>query len=106
MMFEVFSKEVEIAGEKYRIRPLTGRFIKPFYDVLKAFSEFKGDESEDFIASLNPETMESGHMLAMETFRKAYPKEDVEKLEEWVSQNLVNILPAVLEVNLPQVTKE
>lgn len=103
-MFEIYTKEVEIKGEKYRLRPISGRFIKPFFKVIKALNEANkssASSNEEFLSHLDAESMEEAHVICLEMFKKSYPNEDPAKLEDFVTQNLLLILPAMAEVNLP-----
>ena len=98
-MFEVFTKEVEINGTQYKLKPLSGRFMPKFFKVLKALE--KASKSEDeFVQHLDEEAMGHAHELVLETFKKSYPQEKVEQLDEFVSQHLNELLPALAEVNM------
>ena len=98
MMFDIKTEEIEIKGEKYRIRPLSGRYLPKFYAVLSAFE--KNKESENVLDTFNEEITGNLQELALETFKASYPQEDVEKLDMFVSQNLLLILEGLIKVNV------
>jgi len=107
MMFEIYTKEVEIKGEKYLLRPLCGRFLPKLYSVLKALNESKnnqeGTEEEKAAKafdSLNENTISKLHEIGLETFKKSYPEQDEKILDEFVSQNLLILLEALITVNV------
>jgi len=101
-MFEIYKKDVEISGKTYSLRPLSGRFLPKLYTVMKQFSHInKAEEKEDAtLEALDEETVSKLHLLALETFKKSYPQEDEANLDEWISQNLLLLLEALITVNL------
>lgn len=100
MRFEVFTKEVEINDEKYELRPLTGKYLPKLYAVSSKLGRFDEDSQDEFLDALDEEVVSKIFELAVETFRKSYPDQDEEQVEQWVAQNLMVILPALIEVNL------
>lgn len=103
-MFDTTTKEVEWKGSTYRMGPLTGEHIGDFYAIVKALKPVlnaKEGESLDFLDHLDPETLKIAHKLVLITLKEQYPKEDVNKLNTFVSQNIVVFLPTLIEVNLP-----
>ena len=112
-MFEIYTKEVEIKEPngnvvKYKLRPLSGRFLPKLYSILGKMQvrqkELKGlSEEEKNIKSfeqLDEDTISKLHSLTFETLKKSYPKENEEVLNEFASQNLLQFLGALIEVNL------
>ena len=99
-MFEMFSKEVEIDGVQYKLRPLSGRFIGKLYSVMKDFNVSKNMKEEDAIDAISGEAMEKLHLLAFETFKKSYPDKNEEELDEWVTQNLMLLIAPIFEINI------
>lgn len=101
MRFEVFTKEIEIDGDTYEIRPLTGRFLPKLYAVSSKLGQVDEDADEkEFLKALDEDLVSKIQELAVETFKKSYPREDEEKLEQWVGQNLMSLIPPIVEVNL------
>lgn len=106
-MFEIYTKEVEINGQKYMLRPLSGRHIQKFYNVVSKLNiGGSSKESEDEAVNKLVDALASGagedlHYLALETLKKSYPQEDEEKLDEFVTKNLVNLVSAIVVVNMP-----
>lgn len=99
-MFEIFTKEVEIKGEKYTLRPLSGRHLPKFFKVLKAL-EGSGKTADDFLTNLDEESMGLAHELCLETLKASYPDKEVALLDQFVTQNLLQMMPVLVEVNLP-----
>ncbi len=101
LMFEVFTKEVEIEGQVYKIRPLNGRFLGKLFAVFKDLKlDEKTDEKSSF-DNLGEGTIEKLHEIILETFSKSYPENNKDELEEWVSQNLFKLIEPVIQVNIP-----
>ena len=102
-MFEVYTKEVIIkVGDKeetYKLKPLLGRFYPKFSSLLTKLQKATINDSVDF-EKLEPSTFGDAHELCVETLKKSYPNQNTEELEEFVSQNLFNLIPAPIEVNL------
>jgi len=100
-VFEIFTKEVEIkVGDnvhKYTLRPLSGRFLPKLYSVI---GKLQSKDEEGIGSFLEEDTIKVLHELILETFRKSYPNEDENKLDEFVSQNIMLLLEAVIEVNI------
>lgn len=95
-------KSVEIDGRPYNLRPLTGRFLPKLFAVLQSFNFKQGEEidTSEVMKSFDEATVQKLHELLLETFKKSYPKEDAEKLDEFVTQNFLQLFPALIEVNL------
>lgn len=113
--FEIYTKEVTIAtakGDKVlTLRPLSGRFLPKLYSIMGKM-DFKDVESENgvkltdaekarkFFNQLDEPTVAKLHEICLETLKKSYPQEDATVLDEFVSQHLLALFPAVFEVNL------
>lgn len=103
MIFDIYTKDVELklkSGNSVtlKIRPLSGRFLPKLFSVA---SKFQG-KSEDEVSAIfsDEKSIADLHLLILETLKKSYPKEDVEALDEFASQNLFSLLEAVIEVNI------
>jgi hypothetical protein len=110
-MFEIYTKTVTITTPKgplsLSIRPLSGRFLPKLYSVIGKMSnvadvEDSGNNAKEFFNNIDEETVEKAHSICLETMIKSYPAEDKQALDEFVSQNLLTLLPAIIEVNLNQ----
>lgn len=102
-MFEIYKKNVEITdanGSKdvYTLRPLSGRFLPKLYRVIKKMSPDDGKEFS--VKDLDEEVLGDLHEIALETFKKSYPAQEVDVLDQWVAQNLMLLIEPLLEVNL------
>jgi len=101
-MFDIYTKdiEVEINGEtqKYKFRPLSGRFLPRLYSVIGAMQ--KVEDTEKTLQSLEEKDFANLHTLVLETFKASYPKEDADKLDLFVSQNLFKFVEPVMQVNM------
>lgn len=100
-MFEIYQREVEINGTKYTLKPLSGKYLPKLYSLVSVFDKVGKDDA--FASALDEKTVEIMFTVCFESFRSSYPNEPAEKLEAFVSQNLVKIFPAVVEVNLNNV---
>lgn len=100
MLFEIYTKEVEVNGETYKLRPLSGRFIGKLYGCINKLGVEEGMSEKEAAKNLNGEAMADLHDITLETFKKSYPKEDESKLDEFVTQNLTKLIQPIIEVNL------
>ena len=105
-MFEIYKKTITLNGTSYELRPLSGRFLPKLYRVL---SSAKVEEREDmtdeergkaFLDSMSAQDIADLHEVVLETFKRSYPNQDKDVLEDFVSQNLMTLFGAVVEVNL------
>lgn len=101
-MFDIYEHEFTIDGSKYRLVPVSGEHIGLLYKVL---SKLQGEDVK--ISDLDDATMLAFKKLALETFKVSYPLENADKLDKFVSQNLLRLFEPVLKVNLrtPDVVK-
>lgn len=93
-VFEIYIHEFELDGEKYRLKPAPGEYIPAVYSLTSKASE------EDAVASFTKEDYDALRVLAVQTFIASYPSEDVKKVEQFVSQNLLRLIDPVIKVNL------
>lgn len=105
--FEVYGKDITIKtklGEKkFKLLPLSGRFYKKIMSAIRAFPQNEGATQEEMMAALDEDTVGKLHELCFETLRyseKVTEKQDLENLDLFVSQNLFQIIPGVIEVNI------
>ena len=112
-MFEIYSKVATIETPKgslsLNIRPLSGRFLPKLYSALGKL-DFSQDETiptaqrmKEFLKSLDEDAVTKLHEICFETLKASYPSEPKEELDLFVSQNLLQLFPIVLEINLGQV---
>jgi hypothetical protein len=99
MLFDIYTKEVEIKGEKYTLRPLSGRFIGKLYSIVGKMSE---TGKEDLSKQFDEETMANMYDLAYETFKASYPDQDEKTISAFVSQNLMLLIEPIVQVNINQ----
>lgn len=98
-MFDVYTKEVVINGQSYRLRPLSGRYLPKLYRIISAMQEYKDDSSKMFG---DVTLVEDLHTLIFETFTKSYPNESKEILDEFITQNFIKLVEVVISVNMPK----
>lgn len=105
--FEVYSKEVVIKtrlGEKkFRLLPLSGRYYKKLMSVIKKFPQNENAEMAELLEALDEETVGKLHTLAFQTLKyseKVKDEKDLENLDLFVSQNLFQLIPGLIEVNI------
>lgn len=112
-MFELYTKEVEIAGQKYKFRPLSGRYIGKLYKLTMAMSKARDEASaenpgasdevlnkETMVRFMTEENVLNLHTLSCEMVKASYPDQDPQHVDEWVSQNLLEMLGPLNEVNM------
>ena len=103
-MFDIFTKEVEINGTVYNIKPLKGEHIQRFYKLISALNVGENVSEEEastrIMDSLKEEAGKDIHFLALETLKTSYPDVDVDKLDMFVSQNLMQLVQPLVEVNI------
>jgi hypothetical protein len=104
MEFEIRTKEIEINGQHYRIRPLSGRFLPKFYAILEGMQGMDTENMKDgdMFKFLNEKSVENLHKISLETLKKSAPKISEEILDEFVSQNLLSMFQGIMEVNMPK----
>ncbi len=101
-MFEIYKKDVTIGGKTYCLRPLSGRHLPKLYSVMQKFNDVNEatEGSKASLEALDETTVTKLHSLAFETFKKSYPDTDADNLDEWISQNLLLLLEALITVNI------
>ena len=102
MMFQIYTKEFKLKDasgneETYRLRPLTGRFLPKLFGIMGKLSTGEGEVD---MSKLDEEAMAKLHMICLETFKRSYPNEKEEALDEFVSQNLLRLIEPVFAVNM------
>ena len=97
--FQIFKKTVTINDEQYHLRPLSGRFIDKFFQIIGKLDANKG---EDMAIGdvMDGETAKRFHELTLETFKKSYDQEDEKILDEFITQNLLQLIQPMIEVNI------
>lgn len=111
-LFEIYKKEVEIAGKKFQLRPLSGRYLGKLYFIAEKFSSLSDDkETEEergkkFLKAMDEETTQQLFDVSFQMFIKSYPQENKEALEDFVSTHLIEILPVLLEINFNNKQKQ
>jgi hypothetical protein len=71
--------------------------------VLKKFPQGEDSKNEDFLGALDEETIGKLHELVKETLVQSLrivDKKELEELDFFVSQNLFQFIPAIVEINL------
>jgi hypothetical protein len=97
------TKELDIEGQKYNIKPLTGKYLGKFFGVLKAVSKLKeNSKPEEILDALDENTVTNLHLLTMESMKRSGIKMEEEELDMYVAQNLFTLMGPVLEVNMPK----
>lgn len=101
-MFEIYNKDIEIKGKTYTFCPLNGDLLPDLFEIMSNFKKAKEESTDDTItaSALDKQTMSTLHKLAFETMKISYPSEDTNKLNQWVSQNLMLLIEPLVEVNV------
>lgn len=100
MLFEIYTTDVEIDGEKYTLRPLSGRYIGKLYSVI---GKLQTEDEKDLLKQLDEETMGNFYDIALATFEKSYPDQPKDKLEDFVSQKLIKLIEPIVKVNIGEI---
>jgi hypothetical protein len=99
-LFEIYTKEVEIDNRIYKLKPLSGRYLPKLYKLIR---KFEGKKEEEISQVMDEETIADIYTLAFETFKRSYPDMDEDKLDSFVSQNLMVIFEPLVQVNMKNV---
>jgi len=112
-MFEIYTKEVEIkepSGNlvKYKLRPLSGRFLSRVFDIVKVLSKqdidktlSKEEQAKKSFDAFSEDVVNKLHSVVFETLKASYPKENHEQLDAFTSQNMLYFMDAVISINMP-----
>jgi hypothetical protein len=102
-MFDVYTKDVVMKTQNsedvYKLRPLSGKFYPKFSAMLGKF-EKTASGGEFNLSDLDESVFGIAHELCVETLKKSYPDMDINTLEEFVSQNLMTLISALIQVNM------
>ena len=103
-MFEIYTKEVSIktmiSEEKFVLRPLNGRHFPKLVSIINKLKSEEGEDASKVLSKLDEDTSSNLHYLILETFKKSYPNENVDKLDEFVTQNMFALIGPVFELNI------
>lgn len=97
MMFELYTQEIKIKDDTYRVRPLSGKYLAKLYAVASKLGA--GKEGQD-MSDLDEDTVKALHEIVFETFKASYPNEEPDKLDLFVAQNLMLLMEGVFKVNM------
>ena len=109
-MFELKRETVKIKDaqgkeETYEIGPLTGEYLEDFYIVVDRLTGLKDqkDDSTEVLKLLGTDVSKKLHRLVYASLAQAYPDiaKEGRRLDQFVSQNLMTFLPAVMKINVP-----
>lgn len=98
-MFDIYMHEFELDGQQYKLVPVSGKYLGLFYSIASVMEGKEGEEAKELLSESNISKL---HLLALETFKASYPNEPVEKLDRFVSQNLMRLIEHVFKVNTSQ----
>ncbi len=96
-MFEIYRHDFEMDNVKYSLLPASGEHLGLFYSILSKLQSSDGQK-----LNIDEETTAKLHKFTLEVFKKSYPQEHVEKLEAFVSQNLLRLLEPIVKVSMRQ----
>lgn len=103
-MFEIYTKEVEIdtlmGKEKIKLRPLNGRHFPKLMSVMTKLQSDGSEDAKSTLLRIDEATSANLHYLILETLKKSYPNEDVEKLDEFTTQNMFALITPIFELNI------
>jgi hypothetical protein len=101
-MFDVNKKTITIKDISYEIGPLSGKYLAKLYSMVTIFH---GVAPEDMASRLDEKTANLMHEICLESLRSSYITEPLGNLDLFVSQNLLDLFVAVVEINLGQNVK-
>ena len=99
-MFETYTTDAEINGVKYTLKPLSGAYLGKLLNTIRKFQKIDNADDKSIIEVLDEETISNLYAITLETFKKSYPAEPVDKLESFVTQNLFKLIEPVMKVNI------
>lgn len=99
-MFDIYIHEVEIDGEKYRLKPLSGKYLSKLFNIISSSNIKEGEDID--MSSFDESMLLSMHEVCLKTLETSYPQEDKDKLDIFVSQNLMALVEAVFKTNFKE----
>lgn len=106
MTFDIYKHKFTIKNkiskveEEYELIPVTGEHIEKVFSVMKKMNSFIADDGENVdLSKLDTSAMKEIHEIALETFKVSYPKQDVGQLNQFVTQNLMQLIDPIMKVN-------
>lgn len=97
--FEVYEHTFELNGEEYTIQPLTGKYLARMINAASAFQNLAGENGK-LQNDIPADKLETFYDCVLATFKQSYPDMDKEKLEMFVSQNLLKLIEPVTKVSM------
>jgi len=105
-MFDVYKKQVELEvngiKETYTLVPLSGESMPKIFDLLKKLEIKEGMEDSDMLEKLDGDAIKLLHSVVLDTLIQSYPDQDKTKLDQFATQNLFQLFPVVMELNINQ----
>jgi len=99
-MFEIYENTIEIEGENYIIKPLSGKYIGLLFEVIKDLDVEDKEDEKAILQKLSADVIAKLHEICFQTMKKSYPEQQDDKLSDWVSQNLFNLVKPIVKVNI------
>lgn len=106
--FKVYKQKVSInidgVSVEYELYPLSGLHYGEFMEVLRSMPTDNAD-ADNIFNTLTKPVVDKAHMLLMHMFKKSYDlntPEDLDQLDMTISKNFINMLPVLMEINLPK----
>lgn len=107
--FKIFTKTVKVADQEYNLRPIKGEHLGLVFELADALTSVSKDTehlSEQEKTSLmlgvfKGDTSRKAYTVVYETLKRSYPDVDSEVLEDFTTQNMLVLLPEIIELNLP-----
>lgn len=102
-MFEIYTKEIVIetmmGKETLKLRPLNGEHFPKLMSVMTKLQS-DGEDGKSALLKIDEVTSANLHYLILETLKKSYPNENVEKLDEFTTQNMFVLVTPIIELNI------
>ena len=86
----------------FTIQPLTYKHLPKLFKLLNKLKDLENIDEENtsqFLALFDEETIMILQELELETMKISYPDEDVKKLEKFVSSNIFILFEPIIQVN-------
>jgi hypothetical protein len=105
MTFELFDKDIEIRGTKYKFKPLKSEYLPKVYRIVGKLPE-NDTAGVDFLSKLEEKDYLDIIEMGTVTLQRSNPDADVEQIRAFVGQNLLVVMMGLIEVNVAGTVKD
>jgi hypothetical protein len=88
--------------DTFTLQPLPYKYLPKIFQLFNKLKDLDGvgeEETNKFFEVFDKETIELLQELCFETMKRSYPEEKDNVLQDFVTSNLFEIFPVIIEVN-------